>query len=285
MLVHFLFPPRSYSPSLLLFPLCVFGLCGSQRSLRCSVVCIPAAVLPPHPSLGMGLSPWWMMESEEMAVRVWDWLLENLTELVVWVALGELSKVEELPDSDHLVLPMLGCMQSLRYGPIIVCSGMPVGLSPARLVVTQLTQGLCAWALLVMMCMDVSSAEMGVCSPGAESFPWLCSPGVLGDTGVWHREAGFLLILGCAGFQGHNNPSHILSKGILAPPPRASSATACAWSLLHYYVLPLRAAVMSRPSILTVISQWTQGCSELWIRHSASVRYILILWVSCSLFH
>lgn len=44
--------------------------------------------------------------------------------------------------------------------------------------------------------MAISSAEMGTCCPGAESFPWLCIPGVLGAAGVQHREAAFLPVLG-----------------------------------------------------------------------------------------
>lgn len=58
---------------------------------------------------------------------------------------------------------------------------------------------------------------------------------------------------GCAGCQGHDSPCHTVSKGILAPPAPVSSVTACAWPLLSYHGLPLRAVIVSRPSILTVL--------------------------------
>lgn len=151
---------------------------------------------PWHGIVSMVNGRQWRNGYDSLGLASW-----NLTKRVMWVALGGLtlkSKVEQLPDSEQLMLPMLGCMRSPGHGPIIAWSGEALGLSPARMVVPQLTQGLCAWgwALLEIMNMGISSAEMGDCSAGAESFSWLCGPGVLGDAGVQHREAAFLPVLG-----------------------------------------------------------------------------------------
>jgi len=62
------------------------------------------------------------------------------------------------------------------------------GLSPARMVVSQQVQGLDVQgrALVEMMHVAISLAEMGACCPSAQSLPRLssCSPRVLGATGV-----------------------------------------------------------------------------------------------------
>lgn len=103
----------------------------------------------------------------------------------------------------------------------------------------------CAW-LSAQQRWELAVLEQRA-SPGSASLgslgPLVCSTEKLPSCQSW----------GFAGCQRHDNPCHILSKGILvAPPPPASSVTACAWLLLSWHGLPLRAAVVSHPSILTV---------------------------------
>lgn len=97
------------------------------------------------------------------------------------------SRVAQLPDSDLLVLPVLGWMRSLRHGPSLAEGGRAV---------TSTDGGLSARA---------GSRSLGLSIPGGDArghqlsrdgglLSWRSSlsPGVLGAAGAWLREAALL---------------------------------------------------------------------------------------------
>ena len=104
------------------------------------------------------------------------------------------SKVEQLPDSNHLVLPLLGWMQSLRHGPSVACGGVAVGWGAVTSKDGGPSAGAGSWCLGLSTCGDDAhghqlSRDGGLLSWCREPPPAL-QPEPRGPWGCWCAAQG-----------------------------------------------------------------------------------------------